>query len=78
MDRVMTDEQILELASELLIDPQSNLTEGSGVEWRGTTEAILEFAERLLSEGKSIGYEEGRIEGYSSGYDAAYYEHSGY
>lgn len=74
----MNEEQILKLASELLIDPQSNLTEGFGVEWRGTTEAILEFAERLLSEGKSVGYEEGRIDGYSAGYHAAYYEHSGY
>lgn len=75
----MTDKQILGIASQFLTNGMH--TDAGWVdnpEWTANTEQLLLFAERLLSEGESRGYEEGRIDGYSAGYDAAYYEHSGY
>lgn len=75
----MTDEQIFNLANQFLTNGMHTDTGWiDKPEWTADTVQLLEFAKRLLSEGRSTGYEEGRTDGYSAGYDAAFYEHSGY
>jgi hypothetical protein len=59
----MTDKQILSLANEFLTNGMhTDVGWVDKPEWTANTEQLLLFAERLLS----------------AGYDAAYYEHSGY
>jgi len=54
----MTDEQILELASQYLRYFEDSWR---GTEWSGTPEQLLKFAREL--------YNEGYVDGYNKGYD---------
>jgi hypothetical protein len=61
---MITDEQILQIAREhLYILTSVN-------EWCGEEGDILNFARAI--------YEQGRFDGFDSGYDSAFYEHGGY
>lgn len=44
--------------------------DGSCTEYYGDPDAFVKFAKKI--------YEEGRFDGYNSGYDDAFYEHGGY
>jgi len=69
--RMITDEQILELADDFLEEWGANDQDGNTwKEYSGTTKDIIEFARAI--------YEQGRFDGFDSGYDSAFYEHGGY
>jgi hypothetical protein len=63
----MTDEQILELAKTCGFDDFTGEKENF---WECWEEQLIKFARAI--------YEQGKEDGYSNGYDSAYYEHSGY
>ena len=65
----MTTQEILNLMKEYF--QEGGIRDDAGCcEWFATTDAILKFAEKIYAEGKYMGYEDG----YSDGYDAAFYE----
>jgi hypothetical protein len=68
----MTNKQILELAKSHKFDEfvGEKDDETDGVYWQCWEEQLIEFARAI--------YEQGKEDGYSNGYDSAYYEHSGY
>lgn len=72
----MTDAEILTMVKEHF-EVGDIRDDGSFSEYYGKPDAFLKFAERMYNEGKYQGYEDGRTYGYSSGYDAAYYEQTG-
>lgn len=66
----MTNEQILELVKEHFIEWEADEDGYCWVEFAGKPDAFLKFAEKM--------YNQGRYDGYDSGYDAAFWEHGGY
>ena len=70
---MITEEQILELASSYLRELYSG--DVGDVVWQPLQEdALLKFAQRVAE----IAYQNGRYDGFDSGYDSAFYEHGGY
>lgn len=65
----MTEEQILQYVKEYF-KYGGICDDGSCSEYYGDPDAFVKFAKKI--------YEEGRFDGYDSGYDAAFYEHGGY
>lgn len=65
----MTTQEILTLMKEHFQEGGIR-DDGGCCEWFATTDAALKFAEKLYSEG----YENGRLDGYSEGYDWAMYD----
>jgi hypothetical protein len=63
----MSPEQILELAKTCGFDDFTGEKENF---WECWEEQLIKFARAI--------YEQGKEDGYSNGYDSAYYEHSGY
>jgi hypothetical protein len=63
----MTDEQILELASQHLRFFEDGYR---GTEWSGTPEQLLKFALLIYEDGYNKGYNK-------ASYDAELYEHAG-
>jgi hypothetical protein len=65
----MTKDQILQLIKEHFKEGGIR-DDGSCSEYYGDLDTFMEFAEKM--------YNQGRYDGYESGYDAAFCEHGGY
>ncbi len=64
---MITNEKILELAKTCGFD---DFSPEDRVCWECWEEQLIEFARAI--------YEQGRFDGFDSGYDSAFYEHGGY
>lgn len=66
----MPDEQIISLVKQYFTEEWCEEDGNGWTEFAGKPDAFLKFAEKM--------YNQGRYDGYDSGYDAAFCEHGGY